>query len=66
MVLPAANVGFSATVGSLVVPVPLPPQALSVRARAAEAATTKDFRRVKNAFMTFPFIGGHGSGLGAN
>jgi hypothetical protein len=52
MVLPAAKVGFSATVG-LVVVVPPPPHALRLKARAAEAATSTDFRRVINAFMTF-------------
>ena len=66
MVVPAANVGFSATVGSLVVPVPLPPQALRDRARAAVAATKNDFRRVINAFMTFLSLVAVGHGLGAN
>ncbi|MCB5275559.1 hypothetical protein BJG92_03110 [Arthrobacter sp. SO5] len=47
----AAKLGFSATGGLEVEE--LPPQALRLRARAADAATKRDFLRVKNAFMTF-------------
>ncbi|MCY1234383.1 hypothetical protein D9M72_469640 [compost metagenome] len=66
MVVSAAKLGFSATGGFVVDEPPPPPHALRVSARAADAATTKDFRRVINAFMTLPFIGGHCGGLGAN
>jgi len=66
MVLPAAKVGFSATAGLLVDEPPPPPQALRVSARAADAATTKDFRRVINAFMTYLSLVAAGNGLGAN
>src|SRR3954452_4294978 len=56
MVESAAKLGFSAT-GGLVVVEELPPQALRVSASAAEAATRRDFLRVKNAFMTFLSLG---------
>ncbi|BCW19796.1 hypothetical protein NtRootA9_25040 [Arthrobacter sp. NtRootA9] len=65
MVVPAANVGFSTGLG-LVPPASPPPQALRDRAKAAVAATTNDFRLVKNAFMTFLSLMAADHGLGAN
>src|SRR6478752_1031771 len=56
MVESAAKLGFSAT-GGLVVVEELPPQALRLSASAADAATRRDFLRVKNAFMTFLSLG---------
>src|SRR5690349_2230518 len=66
MVVPAANVGFATGLGLLEDPASPPPQALRDSARAAVAATTNDFRRVKNAFMTFLSLVAVGHGLGAN
>src|SRR6478609_5772962 len=57
MVESAAKLGFSAT-GGLVVVEELPPQALRLSASAADAATRRDFLRVKNAFMTFLSLDG--------
>src|SRR6478752_3859377 len=57
MVESAGKLGFSAT-GGLVVVEELPPQALRLSASAAEAATRRDFLRVKNAIMTFLSLGG--------
>src|SRR5512141_2872543 len=62
MVVSAAKLGFSAT-GGFEVEV-LPPQALRLRARAADAATRRDFLRVINAFMTFLSLDGRHAAAG--